>query len=115
MLPAAVPVSAPSTGATPTPPGTADTPPGPAVGEPGASPPTGTAPRPPGPTPQTLVELSFSADPNKLYAAWQALVNLAEMAGKVSVTIRAESPQGFDRQKLNNGVIEPLREADLIE
>ncbi len=37
------------------------------------------------------------------------------MAGKVTVTIHAESPAGFDKSKLNNGVLEPLREADLIE
>lgn len=37
------------------------------------------------------------------------------MAGKVSVSITAESQQGFDRSKLQNGVLEPLREADLIE
>ena len=37
------------------------------------------------------------------------------MAGKVSVTIHAESAAGFDKGKLNNGVMEPLREADLIE
>ena len=37
------------------------------------------------------------------------------MAGEVSVTIRAESEAGFDKMKLQNGVIEPLREADIIE
>jgi hypothetical protein len=36
-------------------------------------------------------------------------------AGKVKVTIRAESEKGFDKAKLQNGVLEPLREADLIE
>jgi len=51
----------------------------------------------------------------KLYEAWQALANLADMAGKIELTIRAESEEGFDRSKLHNGVIEPLREADLIE
>ena len=45
----------------------------------------------------------------------RAIANLADMAGKVSVTVRAESEQGFDRSKLQNGVIEPPREADLIE
>jgi hypothetical protein len=37
------------------------------------------------------------------------------MAGKVGVTIHAESATGFDKGKLNNGVMEPLREADLLE
>jgi hypothetical protein len=31
------------------------------------------------------------------------------------VTIHAESEKGFDKAKLQNGVLEPLREADLIE
>jgi len=33
----------------------------------------------------------------------------------VSESLRAESGKGFDRGKLQNGVLEPLREADLIE
>jgi hypothetical protein len=37
------------------------------------------------------------------------------MAGKVEVSIRAESETGFDKSKLQNGVLEPLREANLIE
>ena len=44
-----------------------------------------------------------------------AIANLADMAGKVSVSIDAESEEGFDKNKLRNAVIEPLQEADLIE
>jgi len=33
----------------------------------------------------------------------------------VTVKIRAESEEGFDKAKLQNGVLEPLREADLID
>ncbi len=62
-----------------------------------------------------LVEIAFSADRNQLFAAWNAVANLADLAGKVSVTLRAESEKGFDRSKLQNGVIEPLKEADVIE
>ncbi|MBI2924950.1 MAG: DUF499 domain-containing protein [Verrucomicrobia bacterium] len=69
---------------------------------------------PPLPT-NTKVELTFSADRDQLYSAWNAVANLADMAGKVSVTIKAESEAGFDKSKLNNGVLEPLREADLIQ
>jgi hypothetical protein len=36
------------------------------------------------------------------------------MAGKIDVTVRAESEKGFDKSKLENGVLEPLREQDLI-
>ncbi|WP_161952779.1 hypothetical protein [Moorella stamsii (nom. illeg.)] len=56
----------------------------------------------------------FVADRNQLFTAWNALANLADLAGKVSVIIRAEREDGFDRIKLQNGVIEPLKEADLI-
>lgn len=68
-----------------------------------------------GPGIQRVVEISFAADRNQLYTAWQAMGNLAEMAGKIEVKVHAESPDGFDRSKLQNGVLEPLHEADLIE
>jgi hypothetical protein len=61
------------------------------------------------------VELTFTADRNQLFTAWNAIANLADMAGKVKVTVHAESEKGFDKSKLQNGVLEPLREADLIE
>jgi hypothetical protein len=61
------------------------------------------------------VELTFDADRNQLFTAWNAIANLADLAGKVKLTIRAESDKGFDKGKLQNGVMEPLREADLIE
>jgi len=61
------------------------------------------------------VDLAFSADRNALFTAWNALANLADMAGTVRVTVHAESPEGFDKSKLQNGVLEPLRESDLIE
>lgn len=63
---------------------------------------------------QTLVELTFNADRNQLFTAWSAVANLADLAGKVAVTVRAEKAEGFDKGKLQNGVIEPLREGDLI-
>jgi hypothetical protein len=43
------------------------------------------------------------------------MANLADLAGTVRVTVHAESPEGFDKGKLQNGVLEPLRESDLIE
>jgi hypothetical protein len=48
--------------------------------------------------------LSFNANRNQLFAAWPALV-----------AVRAESQDGLEKGKLENGVLEPLREADLIE
>lgn len=40
---------------------------------------------------------------------------LADGSGTVAVTVRAESRDGFDKSKLQNGVLEPLREADLVK
>ncbi len=65
--------------------------------------------------PEKVVELTFSADRNALYAAWNAIANLADLADRVKVTIRAESEKGFDSSKLQNGVLEPLREVELID
>jgi hypothetical protein len=70
---------------------------------------------PSGAGPQKSVEISFSADRNQLFAAWNAIANLADLAGKVKVTVRADSAEGFDKGKLQNGVLEPLRESDLID
>lgn len=64
--------------------------------------------------PQRSVEINFSADRNQ-FSAWNAIANLADLAGKVNVTVRADSAEGFDRNKLQNGVLEALRESDLIE
>lgn len=114
MLPTAIPQPAPVPGAGPTPPGPGH---GPVPPGPGPQPP---GPTPPGPTPpveqkQTRVQLSFAADRNGLFTAWNAMANLADLAGKVQVTVEAESSDGFDKSKLQNGVLEPLREADLLE
>lgn len=64
---------------------------------------------------QKSVEINFSADRNQLFSAWNAIANLADLAGKVNVTVRADSPNGFDKHKLQNGVLEPLLESDLIK
>jgi hypothetical protein len=114
MVPQAIPVEAP-----------APVPGGGTPRWPGANGPTRPGPIPPGPThpvdsplpgaSQTSVLLSFTADKDKIYGAWNAIANLAEMAGQVTVTIKADKLDGFDKGKLANGVIEPLREADLIE
>ena len=59
--------------------------------------------------------ISFTADRDKLFDAWNALANLADVAGKVSVSVKATSDTAFDRAKLENGVLEPLRELGLID
>ena len=60
------------------------------------------------------VAFSFIADRNDLYAAWNALANLADVAGEVSISARAKPKSGFDKNKFENGVLEPLRELGLI-
>jgi hypothetical protein len=70
-----------------------------------------TLPQPPGATPAppqpSTVQFSFDANRNELYAAWQALANLADLCGKLTVSIRGEAPQNLDKSKLENGVYEP--------
>jgi hypothetical protein len=102
MLPSAVP-AAPTT---PVPP--APVPPGP-------MPPGPITPRVTPEQKQTTVDISFAANRDQLFAAWNAIANLADMSGEVNVTIHAEKVEGFDKSKLQNGVIEPLRESDLVE
>ena len=116
MMPQAVPVAAPAAGSASVDP---NAPGGAPVGEPPLvlTPPSG-----PNDVPGTLssgaqrsVEINFSADRSQLFSAWNAIANLADLAGKVNVTVRAESAEGFDKSKLQNGVLEPLRESDLIK
>ena len=61
------------------------------------------------------VVLSFTAGQSDLYKAWNALANLADVAGEVSINARAKPPEGYDKGRLENGVLEPLRELGLIE
>jgi hypothetical protein len=118
MMPQAIPQPEPVGGIEPPVlvPGAGETLP-PAVGVPGG----GTTPIgggqviPPPTVANKTVDLTFSADRNGLFTAWNAVANLADMAGKVTVSIHAESEKGFDKAKLQNGVLEPLREADLIK
>jgi hypothetical protein len=69
---------------------------------------------PPGSALRTAVEFAFNADRNQLFSAWNALANLADLAGKVTVVVRAESQTGLDKHKLEHAVLEPLRELDLL-
>ncbi len=60
------------------------------------------------------IALSFTAGQSDLYAAWNALANLADVAGEVSINAKATPPEGYEKAKLENGVFEPLRELGLI-
>jgi hypothetical protein len=116
MLPQAIPQPAPAIDPGTVVPGGSSQP-GTGTGE--APIPLGTVPPfppvSPKPADEKTVALTFTADRNGLFTAWNAIANLADLAGKVRVTIHAESEKGFDKAKLQNGVMEPLREADLIE
>ena len=59
------------------------------------------------------IALSFTADRDELYSAWNAVANLADSAGKITVTVKAEG--ALDKAKLENSVLEPLRELGLID
>ncbi|MBN1838314.1 MAG: hypothetical protein JW820_20815, partial [Spirochaetales bacterium] len=111
IAPQAIPVLVTEPGG---PGGPATPPPTPPGSGPGEQPPPDLPPQPPlgG---QRHVDLCFIADRQQLYTAWQAIANLADMAGNVTITIHAESEGGFDRSKLQNGVLEPLEEAGLVE
>jgi pyruvate-formate lyase-activating enzyme len=41
-------------------------------------------------------------------------VNLADLADKVTTNVKAKKADRLDKIKLQNGVLEPLREADLM-
>jgi hypothetical protein len=112
MMPQAIPQMTQASPTLTPPPGEIS--PTPTPGQPTPTP--GSVPTPsPGSSMQNTVDLSFQGDRNQLYTAWNAIANLADMAGKVSVTVHAETEKGFDKNRLKNGVLEPLKEADLIE
>ena len=61
------------------------------------------------------LNISFTASRNDMFSAWNAVANLAEVAGKVSVSVKAESDTAFDMARIENGVLEPLRELGLLD
>ncbi len=110
MLPQAIPQPVP----VPAPQPPMPVPSGQSIPVPGPAP-SSSVPLPGRPAAETAVELAFTADRNQLYTAWNAIANLADLAGKVTIIVRAESAAGLDRSRLQNGVLEPLREAELLE
>jgi CRP-like cAMP-binding protein len=65
----------------------------------GGGEPTGAPASPGAPTAaeQLVVQLAFDADRNKLYSAWQALANLADLCGHIAVSVRGEAGAGQER------------------
>ena len=71
---------------------------------------------PPGPSATSSPHrLKFTAGRDALFSAWNALANLADMAGNVTVSVSVDEAVELDRHKLENGVLEPLRELGLID
>ena len=85
---------------------------GPPTVQPGE--PDAETPKPTG-TAVSLRGISFKADSAALFDAWNAVANLAGLAGKVTVSVSVDESAELDRQKLENGVLEPLRELGLID
>jgi hypothetical protein len=93
---------------------TPSTPPGTVVVTPGPEPqPPILPPVPPPVTAQTAVRLSMRMTRQQLYASFNALANLADVAGSIRMKIEAQKLDGFDPNWLRNAVLEPLDEADV--
>jgi hypothetical protein len=94
------------------PPGPGPIPPGPTP--PGPVPPVPPpGPRPPEPGKITTVRIEMKVDRPKLFKTFNALGNLAEIAGEIKMAVDAQSEEGFDRTRLRNAVKEPLEESGI--
>lgn len=95
------------------PPGAGPTPPGPTPPGPTPPVPTPPGPRPPEPGKITTVRMDMKVNRQTLYKTFNALGNLADMAGDIKVAVEAQSEGGFDRSRLRNAVKEPLEESGI--
>jgi hypothetical protein len=62
----------------------------------------------------TAIRLPLRMTRQQLYASFQAIGNLAQEAGSIRMTVEAEKADGFDPAWLQNAVVEPLEEADVV-
>ena len=62
---------------------------------------------------RTAVRLAMRMTRREIFASANALANLADKAGSIQVTVKAEKADGFDPAWLHNAVLEPLEEADV--
>ncbi|MEM3059151.1 MAG: DUF499 domain-containing protein [Methanomassiliicoccales archaeon] len=86
--------------------------------EPPPSGPTPPRPIPPGlrsPEPGRVkaVRIEMNVDRPKLFKTFNALGNLAEIAGEIKMIVDAQCEEGFDRNRLRNAVKEPLEESGI--
>lgn len=70
---------------------------------------------PPPPGADREVAISFTADRDKLFDAWRALANLADLTGRITISAKAASADPLDRNRLEHAVLEPLRELGLLD
>jgi hypothetical protein len=119
MVPAAIPVPAPTptvpgdTGGTPPVPGDGGQPP---VPQPGGPQPGGGAPTGGGvPQVRTAIRITFSASRDEVFKSFSAIANLADKSdgGKVKLVVEGRCAAGFDANWLRNAVQEPLDEANI--
>lgn len=61
----------------------------------------------------TRIGIEMVLDRAKLYKTFNALGNLAEIAGEIKIAVIAESHEGFDRNRIRNAVKEPLEESGI--
>lgn len=95
-----------------------EAPPGPEPPRPTPPGPTPTGPTPPGPRPPepgkvTTVRIDMKVNKQTLYKTFNALGNLADIAGEIKIGVEAQSKEGFDRNRLRNAVKEPLEESGI--
>ena len=61
------------------------------------------------------VAISFTAGSDKLFDAWRALANLADLTGRITISAKAAADDPLDRNTLEHSVLEPLRELGLLD
>lgn len=61
------------------------------------------------------IAVSFPADASRLSAAWNALTSLADVAGEVSINAILTASSGHYRVRIEDGVLELLRELGRIQ
>jgi hypothetical protein len=57
--------------------------------------------------------MDMKVNKQTLYKTFNALGNLADMAGEIKMAVDAQSEEGFDRNRLRNAVKEPLEESGI--
>jgi len=107
ILPQALPKPGPGPGPVPPGPGPVPPGPGPTPGPGLVAPGSSSAPT------MAAVHLELTLTQQQLFASFNAIANLAEKAGDVTMIVEANKAEGFDKVWLRNAVLEPLEEAGI--